>query len=97
MRTTPDELLLLLEERAPALRAAGVLDFDLSAEFDDVAVFRLRAHLAPVELESATGTTKNDAQPRVHPLDDPRTYGLEPGDPLPGLADRTPPDSDEDK
>jgi hypothetical protein len=76
MSQTPDELLTLLEERAPRLRAAGVLEIDVRG---------LRARLAPPD-PPPLKKEKIEPEVRLNPLDDPRTYGLPPGAKLPGIA-----------
>lgn len=69
------EVLALLVERAPALREAGVLELEHGS---------LKVRLAPHVDTSVSA----DPGPReeLPPLEDPESYGLPPGSPVPGFA-----------
>lgn len=77
----PAEWLDLIIEKAPELRSAGVT----SLELDGVCI-----ELAPKEQEQDYLATwrapLEEAEEYAHPLNDPETYGLRDGQPLPGYS-----------
>lgn len=79
---TVAELLTLIEARAPGLRAAGVLGFEVEGA---------KVQLAPYAGDAATSvqSTAAEPEPTADPLDDPATFGgVLPGYRIPGERDQ---------
>lgn len=77
---TAPELLSLIEERAPRLRKAGVLEIEL--DMDDAGVKLKLAPELPDILDDPKATKQSASS---NPLYDARTYGLPDGAELPGF------------
>ena len=75
----PAGWLTLLQERAPLLRAAGVR----SLSIDGVSV-ELTPHEPPPPERTAREMAEQEDPTDL--LDDPASFGLRPGDPLPGFT-----------
>lgn len=78
-KANPAELLSLIADKALELRKAGITRFALDG---------LSVELAPyVEPEpQLVPTQASPARESLDPLDDPETFGLPPGSPVPGFA-----------
>lgn len=72
----PAKLLELILGRAVELRQAGVLELDLAG---------MRVRFSPAEPKADADDQTKPAEP-VLTQDDPATYGLPPGSPVPGFA-----------
>ncbi len=75
---TPAEIIALLVEQAPALRKAGVTELELAQG--------VKVKLSPHIDETPVEDKKQDAEEPVGIFDDPASYGLPPGSPVPGFA-----------
>lgn len=78
-KPNPAEWLALIADKAPALRKAGVTELVL----DGVSV-RLAPYVDPET--QAQAPTQPQTREDLDPLDDPETFGLPPGAPVPGFA-----------
>ena len=79
---SPEEFGKYLDElikRGPALREAGFLSFDMH-EFGEVKLVPAAGSLLPVLRKQGNGS---EVEAGGDPLDDPMSYGLQPGEKLP--------------
>lgn len=93
---SPADLLELIESRARGLRAAGVTRVHLSP--DGSVSFELIAGLLPDEASGPRGPRESQELEPTSAFDDPATFGLPPGTPIPRLRPRhrpKPEDGDE--
>jgi hypothetical protein len=80
-KQTPAQILAMIREQAPSLRAAGVLELELDGWSVKLA--------PPVPSQAADAADSPSApMPDLDPLNDPATWGMPAGTRPPGFKDR---------
>jgi hypothetical protein len=92
---SPADLLALIESKARGLRAAGVTRVQLSP--DGHVSFELVAGLLPEEASGPRGTRELHEPEPTSAFDDPETFGLPPGTPVPSIRRHRPKPEDSDE